>query len=586
MIRTILSLLTPASRKKLTGFLALATFGTLLRAASCVLLVPLVAALFGDHPATAWPWTAALVLTAVVGWVVDTITSRKGMDLGFDILDSGQRTVAERISRIRLGWFTAENTPIARQAIAATGHELVSIFTYLFAPVLGAMLLPVFIGLGLFAVSWQLALAALAGVPLLALAFWASARLSRTADRAAASANSVLTERIVEFARTQQALRAARRVEPERSHVGSALASQHTATTRLLLMQIPGELIFGLATQLALVLLAGTTVALAVAGHLSIPQAIALIVVIARYLEAFTSLSELGGGIEATTSMLGNVRSVLDAPVVVSRPDDASGQAASFGSGAGQRGRPRAGSVELRNVRFSHDAGTATHGSGPLLTDFSLRVEPGTTTAIVGPSGSGKSTILELIAGLRDPESGQVLVDGEPPREVGFVFQHPYLFDASIRDNVMVGRPEAPKEQVAQATALAHVDGIANRAAQGWDTQVGEAGRGLSGGERQRVSIARALLKPAPVLLVDEATSALDNENEAAVTAALEQDPLGRTKVIVAHRLSSIAAADRVIFLESGRIVEDGSVDELLAAGGRFADFWRQQDAAGGWRLA
>ena len=138
---------------------------------------------------------------------------------------------------------------------------------------------------------------------------------------------------------------------------------------------------------------------------------------------------------------------------------------------------------------------------------------------------------------------------------------------------------------IGAAAALARVDELVGRLPDGWDTRVGEAGGILSGGERQRVSIARAVLKPASILLVDEATSALDTENEAAVVAALTADPVPRTRVIVAHRLASIRAADRVVFLDGGRIVEDGAVEELLAAGGRFAEFWRQQDAAAGWRM-
>jgi ATP-binding cassette subfamily B protein IrtB len=150
---------------------------------------------------------------------------------------------------------------------------------------------------------------------------------------------------------------------------------------------------------------------------------------------------------------------------------------------------------------------------------------------------------------------------------------------------VLVGDAGADGRRLEAAAALARVDGIVDRLPDGWNSRVGEAGSALSGGERQRVSIARALLKPAPVLLVDEATSALDTENEAAVAAALSGDPIPRTRVIVAHRLSSIRAADRVVFIDGGRVVEQGSYDELLAAGGRFAEFHAQQHAAAGWRI-
>lgn len=584
MIRTTLALLPARSedgrsnRARLLGFLALSVVGVLMRAVGCVLLVPIVASLFGGEPATAWPWTGALVVAATAGWIVDTLSSKAGIELGFEMLRGGQRTVADRISRIRSAWFTDANRQTARQSIAATGHELVSIFTYLFAPVFGSVLLPVFIALGLFFVSPPLGVAALIGVPVLFGAFWASGRLSRSADRAAERANGRLTERVVEFARTQQALRAARRVEPEHSHVSAALASQHRATVKLLLMQVPGQLLFGLATQIALVLLAGTTVWLALHGDIGAPEAIALIVVIARYLEAFTALSELSGGIEATGSMLANVRAVLDAP-----QEDERARELSSTDSAGEAPR-----IELRGVRFAYG------DDGPVLDGLDLVLEPGSTTAIVGPSGSGKSTILNLLAGIDRPSSGKIVIDGrdsagtgaeERRARVSFVFQQPYLFDGSVRENVLVGAPGASDDRLARAASLARVDEIVARLPDGWQTRVGEAGASLSGGERQRVSIARALLKPAPLLLVDEATSALDPENERAVAAALGGDPQSRTRVIVAHRLSSIRVADRVLFLEDGRIVEDGTVDGLLAEGGRFAEFWRQQHEASGWRI-
>ncbi|PIJ10083.1 iron ABC transporter permease, partial [Leucobacter sp. OLES1] len=507
-------------------------------------------------------------------WAVDAAAAKRGFALGFALLDSGQRTVADRIAEVRLAWFDAERTATARQAVAATGPDLVGVVIYLVTPVLSAILLPIAIAVALLPIAWPLALAALAGVPILFGAFWLAGRLSRDADRAAADANTALTERIVEFARTQQALRAARRVDPARSLAGSALAAQHRATTRLILLQVPGQLLFGLAAQLALLLLAGTTVWLAATDALSAPAAIALTLVIVRYLEPFTALAELAPGIEAATGALRNMRTVLEAPV-----DPAGEREPARGSA------PR---VALRGVSFDYDGatGSAASAGSRVLSDFDLELAPGTTTAIVGPSGSGKTTVLQLLAGLRRPGAGSVLVDGVPLAElseasrrelVSVVFQHPYLFDGTVRDNILVGDPTASEDRWRAAAALARVDTLADRLPDGWESRVGEAGGSLSGGERQRVSIARALVSRAPVLLVDEATSALDAENEAAVAAALADDPTPRTRVIVAHRLSSIRAADRVVFLDGGRIVEDGSPEELLAAGGRFAEFWRQQ---------
>lgn len=574
MIRTLIALVPADKRGTLGLYTVLTVLSVVIRAAGTVLLVPLVAALFGDTPQDAWPWLGWLTAATAAGWIVDTTTSRLGFDLGFAVLDHTQHDVADRMPNIRLDWLTAENTATARAAIASTGPELVGLVVNLLTPLIGAVLLPAAIAVALVAVSPPLGLAALAGVVVLLGAMWASNRLSRKADTVADETNSAFTERIIEFARTQQALRAARRVEPARSLVGDALGAQHGAGVRLLAMQIPGQLLFSLASQLALILLAGMATWLTVRGELSVPEAVAMIVVVARYLEPFTSLSELTPAIESTRGTLGRIRAVLDAPTLTA------GDAAP----ADTKSAPR---IEFDCVTFGY-------GDHPVLDDVSFVLEPGSTTAIVGPSRSGKSTILSLIAGLHQPTEGRVLIDGVDAASLddesrraatSVVFQQPYLFDGSIRDNILVGDPGADEDRLAAAVRLARVDELTARLPNGDASKVGEAGAALSGGERQRVSIARALVKPAPVLLVDEATSALDTENEAAVVDALTADLRHRTRVIVAHRLASIRHADRVLFLDGGRIVEDGTIDGLLAAGGRFDEFWRRQHEAADWQI-
>jgi ATP-binding cassette subfamily B protein IrtB len=578
MIRTLLALMPTDRRGRVGGYATLAVLSVLLRAAGTVLLVPLIAALFSDAPQRAWTWLGWLSAVTVIGWIVDYVTARTAFDLGFAVLDSTQHDMADRLPNIRLDWLTNDNTATTRQAIAATGPELVGLVVNLLTPLIGAVLLPAAIAVALLAISPALGLAALAGVVVLLGALWLSGRLSRKADQVAAETNTAFTERIIEFARTQQALRAARRVEPARSSVGAALEAQHGATLRLLGMQIPGQLLFSLASQVALIGLAGMTTYSTVRGELGVPEAIALIVVIARYLEPFAALGELAPALESTRATLGRIQTVLDAPTL----------SAGVATAADPAAPPR---IEFEGVTFGY-------GDEVVLDRVSFALEPGATTAIVGPSGSGKSTVLALIAGLHQPTSGRVLFDGvdlalldDAARRaaVSVVFQHPYLFDGSIRDNVLVGDPGADAETVEGAMRLARVDELTGRLPDGDQTVVGEAGSALSGGERQRVSIARALLKPAPVLLVDEATSALDTENEAAVVDALTADLRPRTRVIVAHRLASIRHADRVLFLEDGRVVEDGSIDALLAEDGphhRFREFWTQQRDAADWQIA
>jgi ATP-binding cassette subfamily B protein len=217
-------------------------------------------------------------------------------------------------------------------------------------------------------------------------------------------------------------------------------------------------------------------------------------------------------------------------------------------------------------------------------------------TAIVGPSGSGKSTITSLIARFWDVDAGTVRVGGADIREMptqqlmsqlSMVFQDVYLFDDTLWANIAVGDPSASRERILEAAAMSGVTSIAEALPAGWDTPVGEGGRALSGGERQRVSIARALLKGAPIVLIDEASSALDAENEANVLASIDRLRTTSTLIVIAHKLDTVRRADRIVVLDgAGGIAEAGTHESLLEHGGRYRSFWDQRQAAAGWRLS
>ncbi len=581
MIADLLRLIPDRRRGALTGYAVLTIVSVLLRAASAVLLVPLIGALFSARPAGALPWLGVLTAATAGGWVVDMVLARTGYRIGFALVDHTQHAMADRLTDVELSWFTADNTAMARQAIAAGGPELVGFVANLLTPYVGAVLLPAAITVGLFFFSWQLGLAAAVTLPLLLGAQEASVRIVRAADAADGRAHSALTERILEFARTQQALRASRRVTSERSQAGGAVAAAHGATMRLLLFQIPGQLVFSVASQGALIVLAGTITTLALRGQIGAAEAVALTIVMVRFLEPFAVLADLSGAIQSSRELLARLRAIVTAP-----------RGAPAGMDSSSASVPPACRIEFRGVSFSYGR---SDDAPEVVTDLTFTLEPGSTTAIVGPSGSGKSTILSLIAGLYNPDRGRILVDGTDLADlstdarralVSMVFQHPYLFDGAIHDNVRAGRPDADDEDIDRAMALAQVDKIIERLPDGERTRVGEAGSALSGGERQRVSIARALVKPAGTLLIDEATSALDTENETLITEAIRNDPYGRTRVMIAHRLGAIRHADRILFVDAGRIVEQGPINELTARGGRFAEFWRQQEHSAGWRVS
>jgi subfamily B ATP-binding cassette protein MsbA len=245
---------------------------------------------------------------------------------------------------------------------------------------------------------------------------------------------------------------------------------------------------------------------------------------------------------------------------------------------------PVRGEVEFRAVTFRYRADQPD--SPPTLADFSLRIAPGEVVALVGPSGAGKTTVASLLPRFWDVEQGAILLDGIDIRQlrlhdlreaVGVVPQDPALFSGTIRDNISYGRPGASDHEIESAARVANAHQFIVALPDGYGSRVGERGIKLSGGQRQRIAIARAVLKDPAVLVLDEATSSLDNESERLVEAALEQLQLGRSTLIIAHRLSTVQRADRLVVLDGGRIVEEGSHGALLRQGGIYARLFQMQ---------
>jgi ATP-binding cassette subfamily B protein len=246
---------------------------------------------------------------------------------------------------------------------------------------------------------------------------------------------------------------------------------------------------------------------------------------------------------------------------------------------------PPRGSLSFRNVSFRYP----TRLESPALRDFTLEVQPGETVAIVGPSGAGKSTIFQLAERFYDPQAGTIRIDGVPltsadpaeiRRRIAFVPQEGVLFSANARDNLRYGNWEASDEAIWDAARAANAEAFLSALPQGLDTFLGENGTQLSGGQRQRIAIARALLRDAPILLLDEATSALDAESERLVQDALDRLMANRTTLVIAHRLATVRKADRIVVMDEGRIVEQGSHGVLAEAGGLYARLARLQFAS------
>jgi len=377
----------------------------------------------------------------------------------------------------------------------------------------------------------------------------------RVADLAATAEEAINGMRTVQAFTHETAERARYGAESERS-VQAALRRVATRTALILTVILLG---FGAITFALWV--GGQDV---IAGRMSGGDLTAFVFYAVLLASAGATVSELWGEIQRAGAAADRLAEILAVDPTIAAPAMPLALPA-----------PR-GAVAFRDVTFRYPSRPET----PALDGFSLDVAPGETVALVGPSGAGKTTVLALLLRFYDPQSGAILLDGveiaqAAPEDVrsriGLVPQDPSIFSASVADNIRYGRPDASDAEVRAAAEAASAAGFIAALPDGYGTHLGARGVTLSGGQRQRIAIARAILRDAPVLLLDEATSALDAESERAVQDALARLSQGRTTIVVAHRLATVRAADRIVVMEAGRIVATGTHEALLAQGGLYA---------------
>lgn len=337
------------------------------------------------------------------------------------------------------------------------------------------------------------------------------------------------------------------------------------ATTRLTAMLTPFIQFFAAIAVTGIIWYGGMSV---INGEMTAGALIAFLIYAINLANPVRRISEIYGDIQKSLAAADRVFETLDTEPEVKEKDDAVEL-------------PRVeGHVCFHHVDFAYDA------DHPALTDFNLEIQPGEIVALVGPSGAGKSTVANLLPRFYDVTGGSLTIDGTDVRDVtfqslrqqiGLVPQETMLFNATVRENILYGRLDATDDEIVRAAKAANAHEFISRLPDGYDTIVGDRGNALSGGQRQRIAIARAILKDPRILILDEATSALDTESEKIVQAALERLMQGRTSVVIAHRLSTIRDADKIVVIDHGRIVEEGTHAELLARGGLYAHLYAVQ---------
>jgi len=561
MIRMLLRVLGDQYAPPVRRTVALMTTTAVAEGLACALLVPVLRELFGSTPADARPWLVAFGAAAALYGVLRYVADRSGFSVGTTLLHGMYYRLGDHLARLPVGWYSGGR--IGEVSVLAGSGVLraMGVIAHLLGPFVTACVTPLTIVAVMIAFDWRMGLAALAAVPAVAAVQAWAGRSTAAVDAERHERAHRATGRVIEYLQAQPVLRAGGRTAERFRLLDDSLRELRRASRRTVLASLPGAVGLALVVQAGFTALLVLGAYLALGGGIGAAELLAVLVLAARCADPLLSLAELGGRLRAARAELAR----LDAVLRTEPLPEALGPV-----------EPAHHGLEFSSVTFRRDGRT-------VIDDLSLSVPEGRRLAVVGPSGAGKTTLLHLLARFYDVDAGSVRMGGVDVRDIAVsdlmsrtavVFQDVYLFDGTIEENVRLGRPDADETEVRAAAAAARLDEVVERLPDGWAANVGEGGALLSGGERQRVSIARALLKDAPVVLLDEVTSALDPLNEAAVHEGIERLMAGRTVVMVAHRLRTVRRADRIVFLENGRLVEEGRHDELLRRGGRYADFW------------
>ncbi|HSU37405.1 MAG TPA: ABC transporter ATP-binding protein [Propionibacteriaceae bacterium] len=590
-VRRILTFARP-HRRMLVVFLLLSVVGAFLAVATPLLAGQVVDALVNQQSFTI-VWQLALLIAVIalveagVGLLSRWMSARIGEGLILDL----RQAVFDHVQRMPIAFFTRTRTGalVSRLNNDVIGAQRA--FSDTLSGVVGNLVALALTLVVMLRISWEITVLALILLPIFVLPARRMGRRLARLELEAANHNSVMSTQMTERFSAPGAtlVKLFARPERESAEFGARATRVRDIGVRTAMVQTVFMTALMLVSALALALVYGLGGYFALTGSLDPGAVVSLALLITRLYAPLTSLASARVEVMSALVSFERVFEILDLkPLIVERPDAVDVP-------------PGPVAVEFKDVSFAYPSADKVslasleevavldnRGGVEVIHDVSFRAEPGQMVALVGSSGAGKSTIASLLARLYDVDTGSVSLGGVDVRNLSFaamrqtlglVTQDGHLFHESVRENLLLANETATEDELWEALRRARLDALVEALPDGLDTVVGERGYRLSGGERQRLTIARMLLAHPRVVILDEATAHLDSTSEQAVQAALSEALAGRTAVVIAHRLSTIRAADLILVVEAGRIVERGHHDQLLAAGGRYAELYRTQFA-------
>ena len=520
-----------------------------------------------------WLSLGIMVVSVLGQFCINLKTTMLQCEAGYHSCADKRIKIAEHLRYLPMGFFNRNSLGAITNVTTNTLEALGDIATRIVMVTTQGILTTAVIAVFVLCFDWRIGLILTAGIMLYVLFNAVMQRSVRPVAPRKHKADEELVTQVIEYVQGIAEVKNYSMTDESARKLDAAITEKQTADTKLEYTVIPWVTLQNIATKLTGVAMSVMSLKFYFDGTMDLLYCIVMMISALLIYESLDSMSAFSALIRNIQIAVAKTKEIMDMP-----PMDIDGAQVT----------PAKRDIELRNVDFSYDR-------KKIIDNVCLTIPEKTTTAFVGPSGGGKTTLCHLMARFWDVQGGQVLLGGRNVkdysfdslmRNFSFVFQNVYLFEDTIANNIRFGEPEASMEKVIEAAKKARCHDFITALPDGYDTVIGEGGASLSGGEKQRISIARAIMKDAPVIILDEATANVDPESEAELTAAIEALTKEKTIIMIAHRLKTVRHADQIFVVDNGRIVQHGTHGELIAEEGIYKTFVEGRQEAASWKIA